>query len=161
MAESSLHPSPRPDLCEGICRPRSYSRIRELSRLVMAAKVISVRECSSASPEAVTSTTEPAILRGADIGHAPTLWKDVAYLSKQCSGRQVRVHSSATPYMDFITKNFSYKLVRGILRCRWTTHTHAHTHRTMTFNEFLQRASQTPDGENPVRCLVNFGTEFT
>ena len=73
-----------------------------------AAKVVSVRECSS--PEALTGTREPAILRGADIGDAPALWKDVAYLTKQCSGRQVRVHSSATPFMDFITKNFSYTM---------------------------------------------------
>ena len=82
----------------------------------MAAKVVSVRECSTASLDAVTGIREPAILREANIGDAPKLWKDVGYLIKKCSGRQVRVHSSATPFMDFITKNFSYKLVRGVLR---------------------------------------------
>lgn len=67
-----------------------------------------VRECLAVSEE-ITSVREPAIVRGLDIGRARTLWKDIDYLAKQCSSKQVRVHASPTPYMDFISKNFSYK----------------------------------------------------
>lgn len=73
-------------------------------------RVVPVRECSSVTAAAeIAGIREPAVVRGADIGDAPALWKDVGYLAKRCSSRQVRVHSSSTPYMDFITKNFSYK----------------------------------------------------
>ena len=75
----------------------------------MAGKVVPVRECSAGSPGELGQVREPAVVRGADLGEAPTLWKDASYLAKKCSQRQVRVHASSSPHMDFITKNFSYK----------------------------------------------------
>ena len=65
-----------------------------------------VRECSL---EDLAGIREPGVVRSVDIGQASSLWKQPAYLAKQCSSRQVRVHASPTPHMDFISKNFSYR----------------------------------------------------
>ena len=75
----------------------------------------SVRVCSVS--EEVTSVREPAVVKGTQLGEAPSLWKNVSYLAKKCAGREVRVHRSSTPHMDFITKNFSYMYIRLCVCC--------------------------------------------
>ena len=56
----------------------------------------------------VCSQREPAILRGLDIGECSTKWT-VDYLAKAGGDRDVKIHVSSTPQMDFINKNFAYK----------------------------------------------------
>ena len=76
---------------------------------LMATKILPVRECSASSPGELDLIREPAVVRGVDLGEAPALWRDASYLANRCPQKQVRVHASSTPHMDFITKNFSYK----------------------------------------------------
>ena len=83
-----------------VCHGSSWLRNHSMDRRR------TVRECSL---EDVASVREPSVVRGVEIGKASALWKQPSYLAKQCSSRQVRVHASPTPHMDFISKNFSYK----------------------------------------------------
>ncbi|XP_017294113.1 tRNA wybutosine-synthesizing protein 5 [Kryptolebias marmoratus] len=64
----------------------------------------------------------PAVLRGVDLGPCVQRWT-VEYLGGKGSDREVKVHVSAAAQMDFLRKNFAY--------------------RTLRFNEFVQRASET------------------
>ena len=58
--------------------------------------------------ELVSSSREPAILCGLDLGPARELWTP-QYLREKCGNQPVKVHVCPTPKMDFISKNFLYK----------------------------------------------------
>ncbi|KAJ8252813.1 hypothetical protein GJAV_G00205900 [Gymnothorax javanicus] len=64
----------------------------------------------------------PAVLRGVSLGPCLDKWT-VDYLREMGGDREVKVHVSAVPQMDFLRKNFLY--------------------RTLPFNVFVQRASET------------------
>ncbi|XP_033728056.1 tRNA wybutosine-synthesizing protein 5-like [Pecten maximus] len=64
----------------------------------------------------------PVILRGVDIGQCVDKWRSVNYLTTKGGGMPVKIHVSATPQMDFINKNFTYK--------------------SLPFDKFVQRASE-------------------
>ncbi|XP_064598514.1 tRNA wybutosine-synthesizing protein 5-like [Liolophura sinensis] len=64
---------------------------------------------------------KPAVLKGVDIGPCISKWT-VEYLCEYGGKNDVKIHVSATPQMDFISKNFVY--------------------RTLPFNEFVRRASE-------------------
>ncbi|XP_071509885.1 tRNA wybutosine-synthesizing protein 5-like [Diadema antillarum] len=51
---------------------------------------------------------KPAILRGVDIGPCSAKWTP-DYLAEQGGDREVKIHVSPTPKMDFITKNYAYR----------------------------------------------------
>ena len=58
------------------------------------------------------STREPAVLTGLDIGPAPWRWSP-AYLASMpaVASAPVSVHVSSSPHLDFVRKNFQYKVM--------------------------------------------------
>ncbi|KAM4731459.1 tRNA wybutosine-synthesizing protein 5 isoform 1-T1 [Anableps anableps] len=64
----------------------------------------------------------PAVLRGVDLGPCVERWT-LEYLGMKGGGREVKIHVSSVPQMDFLHKNFVY--------------------RTLPFNEFVRRAAET------------------
>jgi hypothetical protein len=52
---------------------------------------------------------EPFVLRGFDLGECVNKWS-VAYLSRVVKDKQVKIHVSAVSEMDFLKKNFIYRL---------------------------------------------------
>ncbi|OWF51395.1 tRNA wybutosine-synthesizing protein 5-like [Mizuhopecten yessoensis] len=72
--------------------------------------------------EEIYPKRQPVILRGVDIGQCVDKWRSVNYLTTQGGQMPVKIHVSATPQMDFIKKNFSYK--------------------SLPFSDFVQRASE-------------------
>ena len=56
----------------------------------------------------VYPSRQPAVIRGVDLGRAPSVWSP-EYLCDKCGARPVRVHVSPVQQMDFISKNFAYK----------------------------------------------------
>ncbi|XP_069554850.1 tRNA wybutosine-synthesizing protein 5 [Brachyistius frenatus] len=64
----------------------------------------------------------PAVLRGVSLGPCLQKWT-VDYLGQKGGDKEVKIHVSAVPQMDFLHKNFFYK--------------------TLPFNEFVKRASET------------------
>lgn len=62
--------------------------------------------------EKVSQLREPVILCGLDLGSAPRLWNS-QYLQERCGGNPVKVHVCPVKQMDFILKNFAYKLWAG------------------------------------------------
>lgn len=50
----------------------------------------------------------PAVLKGIELGSAPSLWTP-DYLCRKCGERAVKVHVTPVPRMDFIRKNFIYR----------------------------------------------------
>ncbi|CAG2187969.1 TYW5 [Mytilus edulis] len=62
----------------------------------------------------------PVIIRGQDIGPCIDCWKSMEYLGKKGGSKEVKIHVSPTPQMDFINKNFLY--------------------RSLPFNELVKRA---------------------
>lgn len=60
--------------------------------------------------EKVSKLREPAILCGLDLGRAPKLWNP-QYLSGKCSNNPVKVHVCPVQQMNFVNKNFAYKLM--------------------------------------------------
>ena len=122
------------------------------SSMIMSTRT--VRECSL---EDVASVREPGVIRGVEIGKASSLWKQPSYLAKRCSSRQVRVHASPTPRMDFISKNFSYKWAPAAAWLLWapaavqllwlSMHIINYCNlctlssRTLSFDEFIELAS--------------------
>ena len=87
---------------------------------------------SSSSPsdqfhELVYRTRRPAVLRGAPLGAAPSLWTP-RYLAEKCGERPVKVHVSPVPQMDFIRKNFVYRRVQIL--------THRYLCRRIIYNNF-------------------------
>ncbi|KAI3355918.1 hypothetical protein L3Q82_004461 [Scortum barcoo] len=63
----------------------------------------------------------PAVLRGWSLGSCLEKWT-VEYLGQKGGDKEVKIHVSAVPQMDFLHKNFVYK--------------------TLPFNEFVKRASE-------------------
>ncbi|CAG5865888.1 tRNA wybutosine-synthesizing protein 5 [Menidia menidia] len=63
----------------------------------------------------------PALLRGVNLGECLKKWT-VEYISQKGGKREVKIHVSTVPQMDFLRKNFVYK--------------------TLPFNEFVKRASE-------------------
>jgi hypothetical protein len=53
----------------------------------------------------------PFILRGINIGSCQTKWTQLNYLQELGKNKQVKVHVCTHESMDFINKNFLYKLV--------------------------------------------------
>ncbi|KAG7467483.1 hypothetical protein MATL_G00154310 [Megalops atlanticus] len=64
----------------------------------------------------------PAVLRDVSLGPCVRKWT-VDYLTENGGDKEVKVHVSAVPQMDFLHKNFLY--------------------RTLPFSEFVQRAAET------------------
>ncbi|KAM4608418.1 tRNA wybutosine-synthesizing protein 5 [Polymixia lowei] len=63
----------------------------------------------------------PAVLRGVCLGPCLDNWT-VEYLGRKGGEKEVKIHVSTVPQMDFLHKNFAY--------------------RTLPFNEFVKRASE-------------------
>ena len=59
--------------------------------------------------EKVSRHRQPAILCGLDLGDAPELWTP-QYLRERCGCYPVKVHVCPVHKMDFLLKNFAYKL---------------------------------------------------
>ncbi|XP_060112990.1 tRNA wybutosine-synthesizing protein 5 [Heteronotia binoei] len=64
---------------------------------------------------------KPAVLKGIDLGPCTAKWT-VDYLSQAVGNKEVKVHVSAVPQMDFLSKNFVY--------------------RTLPFDVFVKRAAE-------------------
>ncbi|KAM4698588.1 tRNA wybutosine-synthesizing protein 5 [Rhinophrynus dorsalis] len=64
---------------------------------------------------------KPVVLKGLDLGVCRNRWT-VDYISKAGAGREVKIHVSEVPQMDFINKNFIY--------------------RTLPFDVFVKRAAE-------------------
>ncbi|XP_053134601.1 tRNA wybutosine-synthesizing protein 5 isoform X3 [Hemicordylus capensis] len=64
---------------------------------------------------------EPVVLKGIDLGPCTTKWT-VDYLSQAAGNKEVKVHVSTVPQMDFLSKNFVY--------------------RTLPFDVFVRRAAE-------------------
>ena len=56
----------------------------------------------------------PVILRGLNIGPCCEKWT-VGYMAEAIKGAEVKVHVSSEKQMDFITKNFIYRLGYSVL----------------------------------------------
>ena len=71
-----------------------------------------IEEVRVSSPEDfqtfVYASRRPCLLKGLDIGRAPSLWT-ADYLCERCGERSVRVHVTPEPRMDFINRNFIYR----------------------------------------------------
>lgn len=50
----------------------------------------------------------PAVLRGVSLGPCLGKWT-VEYLGQKGGDKEVKIHVSAVPQMDFLRKNFAYK----------------------------------------------------
>ncbi|XP_056885730.1 tRNA wybutosine-synthesizing protein 5 [Takifugu flavidus] len=64
---------------------------------------------------------KPAVLKGVNLGPCLEKWT-VEYLRQKGSDKEVKIHVSTVPQMDFLRKNFAYK--------------------TLPFSEFVKRASE-------------------
>ncbi|POI27320.1 hypothetical protein CIB84_008930 [Bambusicola thoracicus] len=64
---------------------------------------------------------EPVVLKGMELGPCTTKWT-VDYLSQAAGSKEVKIHVSAVPQMDFLSKNFVY--------------------RTLPFDVFVRRAAE-------------------
>ncbi|XP_021254606.1 tRNA wybutosine-synthesizing protein 5 isoform X2 [Numida meleagris] len=64
---------------------------------------------------------EPVVLKGMELGPCTTKWT-VDYLSQAEGSKEVKIHVSAVPQMDFLSKNFVY--------------------RTLPFDVFVRRAAE-------------------
>ncbi|XP_075036199.1 tRNA wybutosine-synthesizing protein 5 isoform X2 [Mixophyes fleayi] len=64
---------------------------------------------------------KPVVLRDLDLGACKTQWS-LDYMSRKGGGREVKIHVSEVPQMDFIKKNFIY--------------------RSLPFNVFVRRAAE-------------------
>ncbi|XP_007494641.1 tRNA wybutosine-synthesizing protein 5 isoform X4 [Monodelphis domestica] len=99
---------------------------------------------------------KPVVLKGIDLGTCTTKWT-VDYLSQVGGNKEVKIHVSAVPQMDFISKNFVY--------------------RTLPFDKFIQRAAEKKHstyfisedekyylrslGEDPRKVMDNFLIQVT
>jgi hypothetical protein len=59
----------------------------------------------------ILTARRPAVLKGVDLGDAVEKWKP-DYLARVGGEKPVKVHVCAEGRMDFIHKNFAYKLVK-------------------------------------------------
>ncbi|XP_075464815.1 tRNA wybutosine-synthesizing protein 5 isoform X1 [Ascaphus truei] len=98
---------------------------------------------------------KPAVLKGLDLGVCRSKWT-VDYISRTGGGREVKIHVSEVPQMDFIKKNFMY--------------------RTLPFDTFVRRAAENkhPDyfisqdekyylrslGEDPRKDIADISKQF-
>ncbi|XP_027721738.1 tRNA wybutosine-synthesizing protein 5 isoform X1 [Vombatus ursinus] len=64
---------------------------------------------------------KPVVLKGIDLGTCTTKWT-VDYISQVGGTKEVKIHVSSVPQMDFISKNFVY--------------------RTLPFDKFIHRAAE-------------------
>ncbi|XP_065269702.1 tRNA wybutosine-synthesizing protein 5 isoform X1 [Emys orbicularis] len=64
---------------------------------------------------------KPAVLKGIDLGTCTTKWT-LDYLSQTAGTKEVKIHVSTVPQMDFLSKNFVY--------------------RTLPFDVFVRRAAE-------------------
>ncbi|XP_006029824.1 tRNA wybutosine-synthesizing protein 5 isoform X1 [Alligator sinensis] len=64
---------------------------------------------------------KPVVLKGIDLGACTAKWT-VDYLSQTAGTKEVKIHVSTVPQMDFLSKNFVY--------------------RTLPFDTFVQRAAE-------------------
>jgi hypothetical protein len=64
--------------------------------------------------EKVSMLREPAIVRGVDLGLAPTLWTP-QYLGEKCGSLPAKVHVCPVQKMDFVRRNFAYKLMPDVV----------------------------------------------
>ncbi|KAG6938987.1 tRNA-yW synthesizing protein 5 [Chelydra serpentina] len=69
---------------------------------------------------------KPAVLKGIDLGTCTTKWT-VDYLSQTAGTKEVKIHVSTVPQMDFLSKNFVY--------------------RTLPFDVFVRRAAEVKHNE--------------
>lgn len=73
---------------------------------------VKVKEVTLSCPEDFLATVypcqQPCVLHGIDVGVATSKWTP-DYLADKCGEREVKVHVSPDPSMDFIKKNFIYK----------------------------------------------------
>lgn len=60
--------------------------------------------------EKVSRLRQPAIVCGLDLGQAPKLWTP-QYLREKCGSLPVKIHVCPVQKMDFVLKNFTYKLI--------------------------------------------------
>uniref|UniRef100_A0A8D0E4J4 tRNA wybutosine-synthesizing protein 5 n=1 Tax=Salvator merianae TaxID=96440 RepID=A0A8D0E4J4_SALMN len=92
--------------------------------------VVPVNQCTGATRERfledIYPLRKPVVLKGIDLGPCITKWT-VDYLSQASGSKEVKVHVSAVPQMDFLSKNFVY--------------------RTLPFDEFIKRAAETKHTE--------------
>jgi tRNA wybutosine-synthesizing protein 5 len=51
------------------------------------------------------------VIRGQDIGPCINQWKSIDYLAQKGGNKEIKIHVSETPQMDFINKNFLYRYV--------------------------------------------------
>ncbi|XP_056390100.1 tRNA wybutosine-synthesizing protein 5 isoform X2 [Hyla sarda] len=56
----------------------------------------------------IYSARKPVVLKNLNLGSCKTKWT-VDYMSKKGGGREVKIHVSEEPQMDFIQKNFIYR----------------------------------------------------
>ncbi|XP_063794179.1 tRNA wybutosine-synthesizing protein 5 isoform X2 [Pseudophryne corroboree] len=98
---------------------------------------------------------KPAVLTDLDLGACKTQWS-LDYMSRRGGERQVKIHVSELPQMDFIQKNFLY--------------------RSLPFNVFVQRAAENKHrdffisedekyylrslGEDPRKDIADIATQF-
>ena len=78
----------------------------------MAVSVKRVRDVFTAEDfqEKVCKFREPVVLCGLDLGCAPELWNP-QYLREKCGDCPVKIHVCSHRQMNFINKNFTYKLI--------------------------------------------------
>ena len=100
----------------------------------------------------------PALLRGVDLGPCREKWT-LEHLRLRGGDKDVKIHVSTVPQMDFLHKNFVYKWALSLTYKHTQTHTHTTPpplqisqslqifHRTLSFNEFLKRASEKKHSE--------------
>lgn len=56
----------------------------------------------------IISQRRPAVLRGVSLGPCLEKWT-VEYLGQNGGDKEVKIHVSTVPQMDFLHKNFAYK----------------------------------------------------
>jgi tRNA wybutosine-synthesizing protein 5 len=90
---------------------------------------------------------EPFILRDFDLGPCLNKWS-VDYLKKQIGQKSVKIHVSAVSDMDFLRKNFLYRLLIKKLYyycilniSNIGIHSFFISNRSLPFDEFIRRAS--------------------
>lgn len=85
------------------------------------------------------------MLRGVNLGPCLEKWT-VEYLRQKGSDKEVKIHVSTVPQMDFLRKNFVYKWAvshKRTQKCRdKPPQLHWFIHRTLPFSEFVKRASE-------------------
>lgn len=99
----------------------------------------------SVTSEVVSPQRKPALLRGVDLGPCLEKWT-AEYLRQKGSDKEVKIHVSTVPQMDFLRKNFVYKWAvtqtQTPNNAQTSSQLHWFIHRTLPFSEFVKRASE-------------------